>query len=139
MIKLAIKTVAQRRIRILALILGILIFAWLPFEDTNLRWLILLAIALCAWGTVRLLTGFPSSARIGVWIYPISGALAGIAVVPTAIVLMIIKSGSHGHGTADFTIGQVVSLILRTPVWVISGILIGLGILLWQKTKPIQA
>jgi len=50
MIKPAIKTVAQRRIRILALILGILIFVWLPFEDTTLRWLILLAIALCAWG-----------------------------------------------------------------------------------------
>ena len=138
MIKPAINTVAQRRIRILALILGILIFVWLPFEDTTLRWLILLAIAICAWGAARLLIGFPSSTRIGVWIYPISGALAGIAVAPTAIVLMIIKSGSHGHGTADFTIDQVVTLILRTPVWVISGILIGLGILLWKKTKPIQ-
>ena len=127
-----------RRLRIFALILGVLILLWLPFEDTSLYWVILFAILIGCWGSARLLVAFPGDSRLGLWVYPLCGALAGAAVTPTAIVLMIVKNGFHAHGAPDFTLDHIVSVILRTPVWLVGGSLIGTGIGLWQRSKLSQ-
>jgi hypothetical protein len=129
---------ALRRLRIFALILGASIFLWLPFEDTSRYWVILFAILICCWGSARFLVAYSGSSRFGLWIYPLCGALGGAAVTPTAIVLMIVKNGLHAHGPPDFTLDHIVSVILRTPVWLVGGSLIGTGIGLWQRSKLSQ-
>jgi hypothetical protein len=46
---------------------------------------------------------------------------------------MAIKTGLHGHAAPDFTSAQVIEVFLRTPIWGLGGLLIGLGIGLWPK------
>jgi len=126
---------ALRRLRIFALILGASILLWLPFEDASLYWVILFAILIGCWGAARFLVNYPGDSRLGLWVYPLCGALAGVAVTPIAIVLMIVKNGLHAHGAPDFTLDHIVSVVLRTPVWLVGGSLIGAGLGLWQKSK----
>jgi hypothetical protein len=52
-----------------------------------------------------------------------------------AIFLMALKSGIHGHGTPDFTVAQMQEILLRTPFFAISGLLVGLGSGFWRFAR----
>lgn len=124
-----------RWLRYLALILGIIILLWLPVEDVSERGPVLLSAALCAWWAARFLIYDHPKAK-AFWLrYLLCGALAGLATTPVALLLMIFKSGLHGHAAPDFTPAQMQSVIIRTPLWVGSGILLSFGVALARFVK----
>lgn len=125
-----------RRWRIVSLILGILLFLWLPVEDVNASLVTVFAIAICGLAAARFLIPirvWPGSKH---WlVYPLSGMIAGAAITLITLLLMAFKSGLHGHGSPDFTPEQVISVLWLTPLWIAAGLLIGLGAGIWQRTR----
>ncbi len=125
-------------LRLSGLALGIILFIWLPFEDITERWVILFSLALCTWAAARLSFLYQARARYFLPLQVLTGALAGLAISPLALLLMAFKSGIHGHGVPDFTPQQVVDVLRRTPYWGSAGFLFGLGGALWRlvRTMP---
>jgi hypothetical protein len=125
---------ASRRLRILGILLGFCLLLWLPAEDTSDRWVLIFAAAICS------LTGAYTwlwlEIRKGKRAYylPLAGFVGGALVTPAAFLLMAIKTGLHDHLTPDFTGDQIRAIVLRTPVWIISGLLVGLGAELLRRT-----
>ena len=139
--------------RISALIVGIAWLIWLSIEDLSERWVLLFSVTICVLLAVRFLIYYSAqrsknedkypqnreqrSARRFLF-YPLVGALTGLAVTPVAIFLMALKTGLHGHFAPEFTSAQVFIVLIRTPIWIVGGLLIGVGVelLLWsQQTK----
>lgn len=139
--------------RISALIVGIAWLIWLSIEDLSERWVLLFSVTICVLLAVRFLIYYSAqrsknedkypqnreqrSARRFLF-YPLVGALTGLAVTPVAIFLMALKTGLHGHFAPEFTSAQVFIVLVRTPIWIVGGLLIGVGVelLLWsQQTK----
>jgi hypothetical protein len=125
----------RRLLRNLALILGGIMLLWLPLEDVHENWVILFALALCALAAAWFLAPFPAWSGKGRLAYPLAGLLAGLAVTPAALFLMAFKTGIHGHSAPDFTPDQVTSVLLRTPVWVLAGLLLGLSISILKRDR----
>jgi hypothetical protein len=125
---------ALRLWRNLSLILGFLLFVWLPVEDVKASLVTVFAIAICGLAVARfsiLIRVQPGSKH---WLaYLLSGIIAGAAITPVTFLLMAFKSGLHGHGSPDFTPEQVISVLWLTPLWIIAGLLIGLGAGIWQR------
>jgi hypothetical protein len=135
------------------LIVGIAWLIWLSIEDLSERWVLLFSVTICVLLAVRFLIYYSAqrsknedkypqnreqrSARRFLF-YPLVGALTGLAVTPVAIFLMALKTGLHGHFAPEFTSAQVFIVLIRTPIWIVGGLLIGVGVelLLWsQQTK----
>jgi hypothetical protein len=133
----AVSPRAAARLRVTALFLGACILLWLPFEDTRITWPLGFGIAITAWCAVFLVNRYLASitakhpqvrplallAR-----FSLVGLLAGLAVSPLTLFLMVFKTGLHGHGFPDFTFDQLLSVLRRTPVFGLSGLLLSLGI-----------
>ena len=139
--------------RISALIVGIAWLIWLSIEDLSERWVLIFSVTICVLLAVRFIIYYSAqrsknedkypqnkeqrSARRFLF-YPLVGALTGLAVTPVAIFLMALKTGLHGHFAPEFTSAQVFIVLVRTPIWIVGGLLIGVGVelLLWsQQTK----
>ena len=139
--------------RISALIVGIAWLIWLSIEDLSERWILLFSVTICVLLAVRFIIYYSAqrsknedkypqnkeqrSARRFLF-YPLVGVLTGLAVTPVAIFLMALKTGLHGHFAPEFTSAQVFIVLVRTPIWIVGGLLIGVGVelLLWsQQTK----
>ena len=115
------------------MLMGVVFLMWLPIEDVDTRYVIPLAVGLCAWLGIRFFlsrTGVISIAQLG-----LGGALTGLAVTPTAVIFISFKSGLHAHGFPDFPLVQVRDLLYSTPSWVLVGLLAGLGLGVWMKWK----
>ena len=67
--------------------------------------------------------------------HAVVGVGAGLLLTPLAIILMALKTGIHGHGTPDFTVGQMQDIPSRMPYFALSGLLVGAGSGLWRVTK----
>ncbi|MGD9091655.1 MAG: hypothetical protein PVF74_02325 [Anaerolineales bacterium] len=134
--------------RIAAILLGVLWLLWLPFEDSDERWVILFAVAICGLFEVRILmSGFVrkySLARVassqrhpGVirsyLFYALIGAIAGIGITVVALLLMAFKTGLHGHATPDYTVEQMIAVAQLTPIWILAGMLTSIGFAVWQS------
>lgn len=121
-----------RQLRVAFILVGFAFFVWLPFEDQNLRWVLLLAslasILIVVYLAIRV---FP--ARLGNHYFPILGVIAGLLIPPLAVLLMALKTGLHGHLVPDFTRSQVISVLQRMPVWMVAGFLVGLGLAIWRS------
>jgi hypothetical protein len=119
-------------VRLAGLVIGVALLVWLPFEDNGLSIVVFLAAVTCAWLAVRLLLASRVDGGKQVAFYLLVGALAGLMVAPLALVLMALKTGLHGHGTPDFSPAQLQAVLLRTPAWAGSGLLLGFGCGLWR-------
>jgi len=125
---------ALRRWHYFSLILGFLLFVWLPIEDMNASLVAVFAIAICTLTVARFLIPIHIQPGDKGWlVYPLGGLIAGAAITPVSLLLMAFKSGLHGHGSPDFTPEQVMSVLWLTPLWIIAGLLIGLGAGIWQQ------
>ena len=113
--------------RLLALLLGIALLLWYPVEDVSQLGVVLFAVLISAWFALRVLLPVYPGERYYLMRYLFVGALAGLAVTPLAITLMALKTGLHSHSVPDFTIKQMQVLLIRTPIWVMVGLLLGLG------------
>ena len=129
---------SRRRTRWAALILAVLFFLWLPFEDTGSHWVVLFAVAAAAWGAVRYTGSARGRSTFNLKAYLIVGLLAGLAVTPIAIFLMIFKNGIHGHPVADFTFDQMITIAGQFYIWVIAGLLVGAGLYLVKKSRNFE-
>lgn len=109
----------------------IALLAWLPIEDTTVLPALGFATAGVAWLAWRNLRGWPSSALRATSL----GTAAGLASPMGALVLMAFKSGLHGHGFAEYTAAQVLSVIQTTPFWLFGGGI--LGGLAWQFRRSL--
>lgn len=110
----------------LRLVFGLIlaaILAWLPFEDTQPAWSLLLAAALNAVLAVYWLS---QMSLAPLWM-PGLGALLGAAVPLMAIILMLVKTGLHGHSAPDFTWQDLSSVLQSAPGWLLGGLLLGIG------------
>jgi cell division protein FtsW (lipid II flippase) len=127
---------ALRRWRILSLVLGFLLFIWLPVEDNNASLVTIFAIAICGLAVVRFLLSMRIQQGSKRWlVYPFSGMISGAAITLVTLLLMAFKSGLHGHGSPDFTPGQVITVLQLTPLWIAAGFLIGLGAGIWLRAR----
>ncbi len=121
----------SRRLRLLTMGYGLLLFIWLSPED-NAVWpvaLIGLGLALVSliWLIRRRLGGSTFPAQY----VPISGALlggiVGLGGALSSAGLMFFKNALHAHVFWDFPPGMVVAMLTRAPSWALAGGLAGLG------------
>ena len=128
-------------LRLTALLLGFGILIWLPIEDQSELGVLITSGAICTWIAARLLITSPQNDRQLILRHVLVGSGAGLILAPMAIILMAIKSGIHGHGTPDFSVAQIQSVLSRIPFFVLSGFLIGLGsgILRLAKRSEVNA
>jgi len=124
-----------RWMRLLALVLGIALFLWLPVEDVSQLSAVLFAALISAWLALRTLLPIQPGGRYYLVRHLLVGALAGLAVIPLALFLMVPKTGLHRHSAPDFTYEQIQVLLFQTPMWVIVGLLLGLGGSLFRLTR----
>jgi hypothetical protein len=116
-----------RWMRLPALILGTALLLWYPVEDVSNLSVVVFAFLISAWFALRALLPVHPDGRYYLMRHLLVGALAGLAVAPLAILLMALKTGLHSHSAPDFTFEQMLVLLIRTPIWVIVGLLLGLG------------
>lgn len=118
-------------------------FVWVGFEDRGVQAVVIVAVAFAlplglqlfaAWQTFAL----PTQAA---WMLRsvLSGAIAGILVVPITIVLVLIKISLHQHDVPDFSVMDLQNLLPRTPFWILAGLLFGAagGVWGWHQ-KSLQ-
>lgn len=127
----------NRRTRLLrrwvALGLGAVLLAWLPFEDTGVAWPLLFAGIIVLLAVERFLRPVDPARRAGFVLHLFAGLLGGAALPLVAVLLMALKSGAHGHPTPDFTPEQVSSVLSGIPAFALGGLLMGLGAAMWRK------
>jgi len=128
-----------RLLRIYAFIIGVGICVWIPFEDGNLRWVILFALAIAIWLSMRLMLITRNGKIRSDLAYPIIGLLCGISVAPFAIGLVLVKIGLHAHQVPDFKYEDIVFLIQTIYVWGIAGLITGSGFLVLNISKEEKA
>lgn len=130
-----IQQTLKRRLRTLAIAYGFLFFAWLIIEDTTTYWVILLGILGALFATFSILV-YNKHNHLSVWlVYPLSGFLCGLSVTPLVVILMAVKTGLHSHITPDFSLQQISFVLMTTPIWVVSGLLVGTGTAIWRQGK----
>jgi hypothetical protein len=123
------------RMRLIAILLGMVSLFWLPFEDSSPTAALLIAVVLCAWVAAYVLAKAQNPFSRVLLRSVLVGTLAGAAVTPLAIFLMAFKTGLHSHLAPDFTLQQFLSVIYRGPIWLIGGFLIGLGSGVWLSAR----
>lgn len=122
-------------LRIMAILLGIAILLWTPFEDTGTVWVRLFGVLICTLAAVTAGVMIPAGMRQHWAAWPLIGLVAGLLVTPAAILLMAFKSGMHGHGNPEFTPAQVSAVLSSWSIWALAGLLAGLAAATWQKVR----
>ncbi len=115
------------RMRLLVIILGMVFLFWLPIEDTTMFTAICFAFAICTWTAAIYLIRDKQTRPANLKYFILAGTIAGALVTPTALFILAFKTGLHGHQSPDFTTQQILSMIRKTPFWIIGGFLIGTG------------
>ncbi|HBX68848.1 MAG TPA: hypothetical protein DEH25_05550 [Chloroflexi bacterium] len=115
------------QLRLFAILLGVVFLFWLPIEDTSAIAALIFSMVLSAWIAIAVLIipNKPFSSPLSNYI--LAGTLVGIAITPLTLFWMAFKSGLHSHPIPDFTPQTILSVIERTPIWLIGSFLIGLG------------
>ena len=125
-----------RQTRLLAILLGISLLAWVSLEDQSVTLALLFAAVICMLAAAEWLA---SSTRLSTgkgWLaYPLAGLVGGAATAPTALLLMAIKTGLHGHTVPDYTPAQMSAVLTSFPIWAGAGAIIGLGTGIWSKNR----
>ena len=116
--------------RIAQLILGIVIIFWLPFEDTNIQAVLIMAITTAVLLSLQFSDSIHSE---GIFASAVIGFAGGLAVSPITAALMLVKIGLHGHGNVpDFSFTDFASVFDRTLIFGAGGLFIGAGIMLFS-------
>ena len=127
--------VVVRQLRVVAWLIGVALFLWLPFEDTGVEAVLVFSALISGWWAIRLLAGDAPNEQKIILRHVSLGTLAGLVVSPLALLLMGLKTGLHGHPVADFTVDQIQSILASTPAWILAGLILGLGGGLWQASR----
>lgn len=130
--------------------MGIGWLLWLPFEDSSVGSVLVLSLSTCLLAAWRVLIS-PFSCKFDLQkagrerdqfsrtrsylFYVLLGSLVGVGVTLVSLLVMVLKIGFHGHTTPDFTIEQFVAVVQLTPIWILSGILVSLGLAIWLSNE----
>ena len=111
---------------------ALLAFVWMGLEG-NLRWDLLLALALVLLALGHLATRYLGGRTMTAGRFAALAAAAGIAggfgVVLLMLFLMILKTGIHAHGP-EYTAQEITWVWAQLPIWGGAGGLVGLGLAL---------
>jgi hypothetical protein len=121
--------------RFLAIFLGMALLFWFPIEDTAVTWATLFAMSISGWLAIAFLIKKPLSLRSLLYNHILTGFLAGILITPIALLLIVFKTGFHAHEAPDYTIDQLISIVWKTPIWVVGGLVVGLGSGVWMTAR----
>jgi hypothetical protein len=114
--------------RFLAILLGIALLFWIPFEDSSENPAILFAYFISTWFVITLLTRYKNPSLLTIINVVFAGILTGATITPLILLLMVLKIGLHAHPIPDYSYEQFISIINRIPIWFISGFLTGMGV-----------
>lgn len=117
-------------LRLIGLLIVFLFLVWLPFEDVDVVFTIMLAFAVGTWLLLRSIY----QRQFRLWQFTLSGSVFGLLISPLALTLMAFKSSIHAHGFSDFTLPQVRTVLASTPWFILGGLL--LGFLLYIIYRP---
>jgi len=120
-------------LRFLALGVGVYTLFWLPVEDTNEIAAIVTAFLIV--GVFTLNTILRSQPTKNTTWYTLIGGLAGLAIIPVALLLIAFKTGLHDHGIPEISTERILSAIRKTPIFILGGSCIGLGIGFWKSSQ----
>ncbi len=128
-----------RRMRILGILLGGCLFVWLQLEGSGELWVLLFSAAISVLTATQVWLRLTSRFGMKVYWLPLAGFLAGLLITPAALLMMAMKTGLHGHQGPDFSGEQILAIVRGTPAWLISGLLVGIGLQLFFKAKYSQS
>ena len=104
-------------------------FVWIAVEDRTLGPVMLLAALVGSAFAITGLARWRSGSRVERrrWLLESTGVgvAAGASVAPIAILLILIKTSIHAHGTPDFSPTDIGAVMGRMPVWMLAGALCG--------------
>ncbi len=127
-----------RLLRSAFFLVGASVLLWLSSENQDARLALLfgalLSILLALRVTVRAdLTCLSPLITAGI------GGLVGLSTPLLAALLMLLKIGLHSHPTPDFSLSQVIDVLERAPFFLAGGLLLGLGIGWFWRTRDSSA
>jgi hypothetical protein len=125
----------RRSLRIAALVIGAGILIWLSFEDQDERSALFFALLTCSLAGVILFQRVWAGAAPPLWVFLLLGMLCGLTVPLATVLLMALKTGLHSHTAPEYTVADLLSVLLRTPLWAAVGLLSGLSAGLWQRYR----
>lgn len=112
---------------------GILILMWLPIEDSNEVTAIIFGLLISGIFSLRLTLVRQQSKNL--LRITLIGLLAGLVIVPIALILIAFKTGLHSHGIPDFPANQILSMLGRIPLFALGGLFLGLGSGFWVSAR----
>jgi lysylphosphatidylglycerol synthetase-like protein (DUF2156 family) len=123
---------SRRRLRMWLLVGGALALAWMGPEDHTvvIGALLgtLLAIPVVLWWAAPRYDGQRLTPARFTALCGALAALTGAAAPIIAALLLFFKNAWHAHGFWDYPPALIADLLLRTPLWVLAGALIGVGL-----------
>jgi hypothetical protein len=128
------------RLRVIALVYGLILLLWSSLEDNRLLPVIVLGgglafLVMILWVTRRFgsRSFAPRSALLGA---ALLGAITGLIAALASAALMLVKDGLHSDLYPDYPFGLIIDTLARAPLWALAGIFAGIGLLLaWWAIK----
>lgn len=110
---------------------GLILLVWLSLEDSSA-----VSVAILGAGTAIIYSSVWIANRFGEQVLPLkiwsiglvlAGTIIGALSVLSTATLMFFKSSWHGHNFPDYPPQMIADMLLRTPIWALSGALLGLS------------
>jgi hypothetical protein len=129
-----------RRVRLITIFYGILVFFWFSPEDDSILTVTILGTGLALLLVVRSILSKFGGKRIPIhWVVPgigLSGALIGLGGSVLTALLMLLKNARHSHLFPDYPPEVMLATLERAPVWALAGAMTGLGLgLAWLALR----
>jgi hypothetical protein len=123
-------------LRLLTLLFGFILFAWLSVEDNQTGPVVLLGVGLASlltlWSILNRLGAQTIEARYVLFGGVLIGALTGLGASLSVTLLMFFKNAWHAHVFLDYPGPMLLAMLERAPYWTLAGALAGLGLaVLW--------
>jgi|SRR5690606_21009622 len=110
---------------------GLILLVWLSVEDNSA-----VSVAVLGTGTAIIYTSVWIANRFGekelplkIWSIGLvlAGTVMGALSALSTATLMFFKSSWHGHIFPDYPLQMIADMLLRTPIWALSGALLGVS------------
>jgi hypothetical protein len=117
-------------LKLLTVLTGIYAALWISLEGRVWR-VVVMAVGVTAVSLLHLLQNKLGGRTVSLWqwlsITAVLGLCLGGGSGLLTLVFMAVKTGIHAHGP-EFTLSQIQWVSQQTPLWVIIGLLTGIGL-----------
>jgi hypothetical protein len=121
----------NRRMRLLVMGYGLLLFLWLTPEDQQVLPVTLLGLGMAGLGmsltVMKRLGGRMIAGRMFVLSAIIAGVVIGLGGSIAIAALMFFKNALHAHLYFDFPVPMMLAMLESSPAWGLAGGFVGLG------------